>query len=468
MNATDVVKKIYPVGFRDGRVYWLEMLDGTKRAYVSSTTKLGVLNKEWLPFFRGSVGNREADMRMNEAAKKGSRIHQACHIISGGRKEHDEKPGIVLFERNPYEGFVNMYDEFPAMSEENQLIVKQCRAEKIPYVILYEDEEMIQVDRFRQILEKFNPGIFAREQTMWGLEAGIYKITDRISIVIKDTGFYVTDYKSGTFSEEWYLQIASYYLALLQRRAVRPEQLKGTIIVELDAKNKAGYKLHVRTGDELAADIAAWKNASKLFDAMHPNFAPQTLVFPSVVLWKSATQIESLMPKMQEAEVNPENQVVAVGEPPTETAEKKDEKAKPVAEKKEEPKHAKKKVAKPEPERRGGKFAKKAESNQPKPIETKTNEVGDTLVNVSDQVSEPERTKPEERKPEEPSTNLFESEGVTIESLTGAIIRADNLGTLKRIKETFSANRDDFDVSETATFLAAYHAKHKQLGGQTH
>ena len=52
--------------------------------YVSVTTALGIIRKEHLERWRGSVGNRAADEVFNSAGDLGSGVHNYCESISRG------------------------------------------------------------------------------------------------------------------------------------------------------------------------------------------------------------------------------------------------------------------------------------------------------------------------------------------------------------------------------------------------
>ena len=71
-----------PISWWDSRYYPCIAPDGSEIYLPSVTTILGAVSKgDFLEKWRGDIGNREADLRMNEAGDRGSRVHHACFNV---------------------------------------------------------------------------------------------------------------------------------------------------------------------------------------------------------------------------------------------------------------------------------------------------------------------------------------------------------------------------------------------------
>ena len=96
----------------DSRFYQIQYEENEKQIedyYASTTTKLGASPKLWLAEWRGDIGNREANLRMNEAADRGKRIHNGWYILHNG--------GIVIYD--PIEYSIYTDEEIIKLKAEN-------------------------------------------------------------------------------------------------------------------------------------------------------------------------------------------------------------------------------------------------------------------------------------------------------------------------------------------------------------
>lgn len=62
--------------------------------YPSVTTILSIINKPGLNFWRGKLGNREAEEISKEARELGTQVHAGCRRINEGGMPDDENPRV--------------------------------------------------------------------------------------------------------------------------------------------------------------------------------------------------------------------------------------------------------------------------------------------------------------------------------------------------------------------------------------
>lgn len=217
------VEKLFPK--YDSRIV---LRDKEFDLYMDSvTTVLGKSNP--MPFlakWRGDIGNLTADYIIREALDLVSHVHNAC--------EHYVKGFPVIF-RNEKTNFptMEMISEF-----ENIYFLKS-------------QEAMVMVNRFKQLLELFNPVINEIEKTVYKIEENIiyagtcdyimtiqegeYSLGTRTKIKIPKTGKYLIDLKSGKSTDkEMFLQTSAYTKCL--------NEIEGNMIWHLNADRRTGIK----------------------------------------------------------------------------------------------------------------------------------------------------------------------------------------------------------------------------------
>jgi len=79
---------------QDGDRYYPVESGGKITWYPSVTTVLSVINKPGLNFWRGNVGNEEAEKISSEAATLGKYVHAGCKKINEGGLPDDENPQV--------------------------------------------------------------------------------------------------------------------------------------------------------------------------------------------------------------------------------------------------------------------------------------------------------------------------------------------------------------------------------------
>jgi hypothetical protein len=250
----------------DDRVYRRILADGTKPFKWSVTTKLGIINKPFLSRWRGDLGNYEADKRSNFAKWRGSRVHDAIHRLI--------MDGEVVWEQNTVD----------ALGQ----------------------DEWLKVLYFKKFLRLFKPVIKGSETIVWSeagnyagtmdlpvlLTAGEYQITKSTVVTVPETGYYCGDIKTGNLSKEYNYQTAAYAMAEEAQADPQSEIFStvkeygeplGTFILHLDADNKEGWTLKLRTKENMAHDYEMALLAFRLWDDVNPNKTPAFFEMPTKI-----------------------------------------------------------------------------------------------------------------------------------------------------------------------------------------
>lgn len=257
--------KIEKVKYFDQRFYEVLLDNGTTEYYPSVTTKLGVINKPGLNKWRGDVGNREADMRMFEAGNRGTRIHNAWECYCNN--------GIVAYEQ--FEGDV-------------------C-SDEAEYIMQYQDEylELMKLVQFDELVK---PEIVSSEQIVYShkhkeagtldnlmrIKGGKYMVSGSKALEIPE-GLYVTDLKTGVFTEDAWLQLAAYAAMIKEMQGL---DVDGAIVLHTKSTNKGGIKglsTKLRTKDELLNDYEDFRAVSRLWERQNKNITAIDFQFPKAV-----------------------------------------------------------------------------------------------------------------------------------------------------------------------------------------
>ena len=268
--------KIKMIEYFNQHWYKVELEDKTVKYFASVTSKLGIVNKPFLAKWRGDVGNREADMRMFEAAERGSRIHAAFDILQRG--------GVIIYQ--PWQNPAYTPEQLEEIKKENGLWA----------VVQYQDEfaELLKLKKFLDILK---PKILMTESTVYSLknedagtvdavyqiEEGDYMINGMKPVHLK-SGVYIADLKTGNVVDKnAYRQTACYAYCLKEMGLHDPI---GTLIIHTGSSNRGGIRglsTKVRTSEQMASDYREYRLASDLWLADHEDEQPETFEFPSLI-----------------------------------------------------------------------------------------------------------------------------------------------------------------------------------------
>ena len=256
--------------------YKIELGENEFKYIPSVTTKLGVVSKPFLAKWRGDIGNREADMRMFEAAERGSRIHRGYEIYCKG--------GLIIY--NPVTRPNYTPEEMSKLLSENP----------INYICQYQDEmwDLLKLSKF---IELVKPKIIASEMTVCSLKdndagtmdslfeikEGNYPVNGSKPLFIPG-GVYVADLKTGNvIDKNAYRQTAAYVNCVREMKISNPV---GSLILHTGSKNKngiEGFGVHVRIGDDLKNDYKSYRLAASLWEEEHGDDSPRIFEFPSQI-----------------------------------------------------------------------------------------------------------------------------------------------------------------------------------------
>lgn len=207
--------------------------------FPSVTSVLGVYPKDFLPQWRGDVGNARADQILAEANKMGSFIHFAAEVLC--------RKGVVVY--NP------LYNE---QYTKKQLDALERKHKEI--VVVRFQKEWIQIRRVYMLLQELKFEITGHhtetEQTVFSVKhkyagtldllceigEGTYNINGAKPLHL-DYGLYLGDWKSGkAISETYFMQQAAYLEAVIEMTPELDKYIKGCLIFHTNAKTKAGIE----------------------------------------------------------------------------------------------------------------------------------------------------------------------------------------------------------------------------------
>lgn len=289
------------VEFFDDRFYKVNIKGETKdedsvEFYPSITTILGVTRKHGIEHWRGDIGNREADLRMEEAADAGSRIHHACQAILCG--------GLALY--NPRYQPVYSAEQIDEMRKEFGWKLW----------VFTRQSEWMSVVRFKQWLEVVKPILVDTERTVWDHEnkvagtmdylfyirEGEYKINGATPLKLP-AGYYVADLKTGKhIDDDAHVQVAKYAQMISRMIIAGDYAFSGENMPELKYV-KEGLIIHtnanIKTGIEgLSTKYLPYSETSEsaaYFDsALFPvwkrktDAKPRIFNVPTAIRWQGA------------------------------------------------------------------------------------------------------------------------------------------------------------------------------------
>lgn len=272
--------KIKQVQFFDEHFYEVEKEDGEKIYIPSVTTKLQASPKPYLGRWRGDIGNREADLRMSEAADRGSRLHQAYHLF--------KTDGAIIYQ--PIERPIHTKEEISLI--ENEF--------KGRLIILSSQDEMYQIYKLQRLYEILKPIVIQSEaivydlenmdagqvDDIWYLEKGEYSIS-REPLIIEESGLYINDLKTGKEIDDDAFMQTSAYLKCAEKMGMG--KILGTLITHTNAKSKTGIEglgVYLRTLPEVEEDYADYQRISKIWQRKFGSLKPKIFTFPSLITRK--------------------------------------------------------------------------------------------------------------------------------------------------------------------------------------
>lgn len=250
------------IEYFDDRFYKLTLEDHCKKLYQyyqgqtapdtlylpSVTTLLGIVSQPFLAKWRGDVGNEVADYRSKLAKEKGSRIHEAIAQLFVG--------AVLKIED-------------------------------------YQQDEWVQLMRFLDWHRALNPQDVKSEHTVFSLEhlyAGTLDIRCRLKggkvnsgmakpIEIPE-GLYVGDYKSGKGIGKSFYQIAEYVHA---EEEMTGDYIAGAFILHLQADTKAGWKMIIRTRQEIDEDFETGLRINYVWKKENQGLTPDIFEMPKEI-----------------------------------------------------------------------------------------------------------------------------------------------------------------------------------------
>lgn len=261
--------------------YYKVIHENQVRYIPSVTTKLGIVDKPALARWRGDLGNREADMRLYEAAQKGTRIHWAYETALKG--------GAVVYD--PWKA--------PVYTSEG---LEELRKEHGEIAVLRTQEEMWAICKLAEQFKRLNPKVLGVEErvvdlemndagtidNILGINAGDYFVGGSKAIHLSG-GIYINDLKTGSYVDEgvWY-QLAPYGVMWEKKYG---QKIAGALVSHTAASTKtgiAGFRTMVRTREELfEKDYKYYRHAAALWEAKHGLEHPDVYEFPSLITMKT-------------------------------------------------------------------------------------------------------------------------------------------------------------------------------------
>jgi hypothetical protein len=280
-KQVELIKSIKLVSYWDDHYYQATLLNGEKGFLTSVTTYLNALSSDFLPRWRGDVGNREADLRMNEAADRGSRLHYAYTLFARG--------GVVLFQPPEWQS------PDVELKEQNEILIRQCKANDIPFFILHNQDEMVQMNRIAAWFEIVKPEVEASELIIYSLThdfagtldlkfsttGGKFAVNGADGLELP-AGRYIADFKTGQENDSHALQLAAYLVA---DEECLGEKVDGAMIIYTNTKTKKGIeglKTSFFSRAELDSSFETFKRIQEIWKFQHPNAAPKLFSFKSV------------------------------------------------------------------------------------------------------------------------------------------------------------------------------------------
>lgn len=282
--------KVELVEWFDSHWYKIELAGQPPMYFPSTTTVLSASAKPFLAKWRGELGNREADLRMMEAADRGSRIHNAWSIFCQG--------GVVLYQ--PFQRPIYTYDQ-----------IEDLRVQYLDMVaILPNQDEMYQMTKLERWMKAVKPLHIESEKIVYTLSnrragtadnfvvinGGEYLINGSKPLKLKG-GLYVMDLKSGkAIDDDAYMQISDYTHSLIEMAYAgvdwAADLIKrfgtpvGGLILHTSANTRTGIEglaTVLRTAEELAQDYLDLQSVDTIWRRKNKDAKPTVFEFPSLI-----------------------------------------------------------------------------------------------------------------------------------------------------------------------------------------
>lgn len=264
----------YSVEWFDERFYKVQTDTGT-RYLESVTTILGIQRSYFLERLRGDVGNYEMDRRMDEAGRRGSRIHAAANVYGIG--------GVVLW-NDP---------QRPAYSHEQIQAMKELYRGRV--AVLWNQDEAAQIEKIVRWHKAIKPKVVTAEMSVYNLtdgyagtldlivkiENGTYDVAGTDPLPLK-SGYYIADYKSGKVLDgKERMQMAAYCMAAEQMMDL---DIAGALIIHTGSTVKngiPGLQTHLIGREELQSEYQAFRAAHILWKRENDNTKPRVQELPT-------------------------------------------------------------------------------------------------------------------------------------------------------------------------------------------
>ena len=236
MSRTKTVTEVHEVEqveWFDDRFYKIKNPDGSEDFFPSVTTALGIIEKPWLKNWYGDLGTETAQYRSKLAKEKGSRIHQGIYdLLHRGYCSETGYPQEEYFQiYNFYQFFMSLYPKV-LLNEVTVFSRSERTAGTLDMLIEIEDGE-------------YDIGYAKKENLL--------------------KGKYVIDVKTGNFDKAYHYQTAAYANMLVELG--QADHIQGTGILLTKSDTKKGWKLILRSHEEMQTDYKCYLAALELYRA---------------------------------------------------------------------------------------------------------------------------------------------------------------------------------------------------------
>lgn len=270
-------EKIKAITWFDDRFYKTTKEDGSVDYIPSVTTKLGALSKPFLTRWYGQLGTREAELRRDEAADKGTRLHHAWYTyMSGGAVIYDN-PKVPVYTKEEIEGLYKVYN--------NQVMV------------LTRQDEMYNAMKLQKFVDIVKPKVVANEVILYDLDCRDAGTADNIfdiktgkypingsKLVELPEGRYIFDLKSGaSIGKEARMQVATYAKMAEKGNFGR---IRGTLIGHTQSKTKTGiegFSVSYQNEEEIEQEYQDYRDIAKVWERNFGNLKPTIREIPSLI-----------------------------------------------------------------------------------------------------------------------------------------------------------------------------------------
>ena len=270
-----------PISWWDSRYYPCIAPDGSEIYLPSVTTILGAVSKgDFLEKWRGDIGNREADLRMNEAGDRGSRVHHACFNVVHG--------GCAVF-------YPPWNKDLPKADQE--MIAELEKKHKGMIAYLPTQEEVVAVWRFKEWWKTLSPLMIGGDLKVASFEygyagaldyaiylkKGVYRPKPGFIIQAEVDGTYIVDVKSGMKSNSHRMQVAAYAKAYEE---LNQQEVAGGLIFYSNGKKAGGVETAETvfiSKPQIKSEFDDFLSVLKIWQREHKNDAPVKFKFPSII-----------------------------------------------------------------------------------------------------------------------------------------------------------------------------------------